>query len=177
MLNRNRFWTIGLALMTALSVMGFTLGNLAAVHAEISSYQDPAGRFEIAILPEYKLTPVAGMFVAESPEGDLAYTVAVQPKAADRYLDDDKLAQRAVNTFAQGEGFLAGAFAGNDIGVEIPWQGIQGKTPLKGMLFARQTNNSVLVLSLSTTAEDTANIAAILPELSQSLKPVPAPAE
>lgn len=174
MLNRNRLWTIGLALMTALSVMGFTLGNLAAVHAETSSYQDPAGRFEIAILPEYKVTPVAGMFVVESPAGDLAYTVAVRPKAADRYLEDGRLAQMAVNTFATGEGFIAGAFKGNDIGVAIPWRGMQGKTPLNGMLFARQTNNSVLVLSLSTTAEDTSTIAEILPELSQSLKPIPA---
>ena len=171
MLNRNRFWAVGLAFMTALSVMGFTLGNLIAVHAETSSYQDPSGRFEIAILPGYKMTPVAGMFVVEAPEGDLAYTVSVRPKASDRYFEDSELAQAAVDTLATGEGFLAGAFAGNDIGVEIPWRGTQGKTPLNGTVFARQTNNSVLVLSVSTTAEDTANIAEILPELSQSLKP------
>ncbi|AFY40167.1 hypothetical protein Lepto7376_4032 [[Leptolyngbya] sp. PCC 7376] len=172
MLNRKRFWTIGLAFMTALSVMGFTLGNFIAVHAETSSYQDPAGRFEVAILPSYKMTPVAGMFVVESAEGDVAYTVSVRPKASDRYLEDNELAQVALDTLAAGEGFVPGVFAGNDIGVEIPWRGTQGKTPVSGTAFARQTNNSVLVLSISTTAENTDNIAQILPDLSQSLKPI-----
>jgi hypothetical protein len=172
MFNRKRFWTIGLALMTALSIMGFSLGNLIAVHAETSTYQDPAGRFEVGIVSGYKMTPIAGMFVVESPENDLAYTVTVRPKAGDRYLEDDELAQVAVDTLATGEGFIAGAFTGNDIGVELPWRGVQGKTPIAGRVFARQTNNSVLVLSLSTTAENTENISAILPELSQSLKPV-----
>ncbi|OKH11758.1 hypothetical protein [[Limnothrix rosea] IAM M-220] len=171
-LNRKRFWTIGLALMTALSVMGFSLGNLIAVHAETSTYQDPAGRFEVGIISGYKMTPLAGMFVVESPEGDLAYTVTVRPKAGDRHLEDDQLAQIAVDTLATGEGFIAGAFTGNDIGIELPWRGVQGKTPIAGMVFARQTNNSVLVLSLSTTETSTEKIAEILPELSQTLKPI-----
>ena len=172
MLNRKRFWTIALAFMTALSVMGFTLGNLIAVNAETSSYQDPAGRFEVAILPSYKMTPLAGMFVVESPQGDVAYTVSVRPKASDRYLEDNELAQIALDILSNGAGFVPGVFVGNDIGIEIPWQGMQGKTPVSGTAFARQTNNSVLVLSISSTAEDNAKIAEIMPELSQSLKPI-----
>lgn len=171
LMNRKRLWILGLAFLTALSVMGFTVGNWVAVNAQSSSYQDPGGRFEVAILPGYKMTPVAGLVVVESPTQDLAYTVTVRPKASDRYLDDEALAQVAVETVAAGSGLVVGAFKGTDLGVEIPWQGIQGKAPIFGTLFARQTNNSVLVLTLSATEAGKEMMAGILPELSQSLQP------
>ncbi|MGB2925077.1 MAG: hypothetical protein WBB82_07235 [Limnothrix sp.] len=175
MFNRNRFWAIALALMTALSVMGFSLGALISVNAQTeqpTNYQDPAGRFEVALLPEYKVTPVAGMFVVESPDSQIAYTVSVRPKAADAYLADTDLAQFALETVEKGEGFQAGVSEGTDIGVKIPWQGMLGKSPLSGMLFARQTNNTVLILTLSAVEESKDKLAEILPELSQSLKPL-----
>lgn len=172
MLNRKRFWAIALAFMTTLSVMGFTVGNLIAVNAQTSTYQDPAGRFEVALLPSYKMTPLAGIFVVESPEKDVAYTVSVRPKASDRYLEDAELAQVALDTVAKGEGFVPGVFEGTDTGVQLPWQGTQGSSPVAGTIVAKQTNNSVLVLAVSSTEGGTEKIAEILPELSQSLKPV-----
>lgn len=172
MFNRNRFWAIALAFMTALSVMGFSLGTLISVNAQASSYQDPAGRFEVALLPSYKVTPLAGMFVVESPDGAIAYTVSVRPKAADAYLEDVELAQFALETVEKGEGFRAGAVQGTDIGVEVPWQGMLGQQAIAGTLFARQTNNTVLILTVSAVEGSQDQLAAILPELSQSLKPL-----
>jgi hypothetical protein len=118
------------------------------------------------------MTPSAGILVVESPEKDLAYTVTVRPKATDRYFDDGELAQFALFAVEKGEGFKAGGFTGTDIGVEIPWQGTSGKTAISGTLFARQTNNSVLLLTISATETGAEKIAAILPELTQSLKPL-----
>ncbi|NJN73511.1 MAG: hypothetical protein HC799_12245 [Limnothrix sp. RL_2_0] len=50
--------------------------------------------------------------------------------------------------------------------------GMMGQQAIAGILFARQTNNTVLILTVSAVEGSQDQLATILPELSQSLKPM-----
>ena len=143
--------------------------------AALPLYQDPAQRFQIGILEGYQVTPVGDSFVIESPDGNLAYTVVVRSRASDFPLTDTDLAQVSIDTFSQGEGFIAGEFElDSQDGVIIPWTGTlsQGfsKQPMSGLILTRQFDNTILSLLVSSTEATADNVEVILNTLADTLQ-------
>ena len=121
-----------------------------------TTYQDPAGRFEIGILEGYKITPIAGSPVIESPDGNLAYTVVVRQRAVEQDLDENALAQITIETFQRGEGFQAGDFqAAIPDGIQMAWNGKmtvgRKSTPVSGKILTRRGGKHLLMLLISAT--------------------------
>ncbi len=119
-------------------------------------YQDPGGRFEIDILEGYKVKPVNGVPLIESADGNLAYTVAVQQRASSQALNDNALAQIAIETFQRGEGFQVGPVQPSiPDGIQLPWTGrlTLGRTSqaMSGKILTRQSGKQVLMLLISAT--------------------------
>ena len=130
--------------------------NQPAAEPAFATYQDPAGRFEIGILDGYKVSLVNGVLAIESPDGNLAYTVTTQQRATSQALNDNALAQIAIETFQRGEGFQAGAMEPSiPDGIQLPWTGSltlgRKSQPMSGKILARQSGNQVLMLLISAT--------------------------
>ncbi len=185
MFSRKRWGLWGLAACLALYIMGISVGDLVtppaqAIHqnqsditttADTSFYHDPTGRFKIAILPGYQLTPLGNIFVAESSNRQIAYTVTVRPTTTDN-LNDAALGQMAVESLGRGEGFLAGTAVKKNSGVVVPWQGTLGAQHIRGKLYARQMDQLVLILALSTTPANNFRLDELLTTLAPSLQPI-----
>lgn len=122
-------------------------------------YKDPNGRFIVSILQGYKVSPLAGTVLIESPDGNLAYSVLAQPQAqlgvAGSVIPNEALVTAAQNAFRQGEGFQTGEVRSIPGGVQIDWTGnltIAGATqPVGGVILARQANDSILLVLIAAT--------------------------
>jgi hypothetical protein len=122
-------------------------------------YKDPNGRFIVGILRDYKVSPLAGTVLIESPDGNLAYSVLSQPQSqlgvAGSIIPNEALVTAAQNAFRQGEGFQTGEVRSIPGGVQMDWTGnltIAGATqPVGGVILARQANNSVLLVLVAAT--------------------------
>lgn len=123
------------------------------------TYRDPNGRYQIGILQDYKVSPIAGAVLIEAGDGNLAYTVLTQPQAqlgvAAGAIPNDALVRAAQNAFRQGEGFQTGEVRSIPGGVQIDWTGtltIAGRTqPVGGVILSRQVKDSVLLVLIAAT--------------------------
>lgn len=177
-MKRNRIWLIGLTFITTIAlIFGANLSqphmaqisaqaqpqNIAQSSSSLALYQDPNQRFQIGILEGYQVTAVANNPLITSPDGDLAYTVVVRPRATASPLSDASLAQVAIDTFRQGEGFVAQDWQIDpDDGIRISWSGSVtiGRTqqPMGGVILARQVpEKSNILLLLIAATESAAN--------------------
>ena len=201
-MKRNRLFLIGLTLLTTLVVMlygspswrmsqtgqtppSFELSAQAQAPTSNSStptlgtniYQDPAQRFQIGIIEEYKVTTLNGALLVESPHSNLAYTVIARSRATDNSLTAASLTQIAIDTFSRGEGFIPGKFKSvSPSEILLPWTGsltIRRRTqPISGLILARQTPANVLLLMISATEAQKDSVESTLELLADSLKPL-----
>lgn len=140
------------------------------------SYEDPANRFQIGILEGYQVNSVGGSPLIESPSGNLAYTVVVEPISQQKLLNEATLYSMAVDVFRQGEGFspkfLLTVPSG---GILIPWTGTltmgRNSQPISGMILARQSPENVLLLLISATEEQVNEVESALVALIDTLQP------
>jgi hypothetical protein len=136
-------------------------------------YQDPSGRFRVAILKDYKITPIAGAVMMESRDGSLAYTTLTQPAPAS-YLTPETLGEIAKNTFKQGEGFRPGVPQPIPGGVRLDWSGdltIGGQTqPVNGVIVAKPTGAQVLLLLIAATEKSAGSVPNAAAALTDSLQ-------
>jgi hypothetical protein len=119
-------------------------------------YSDPGQRFVVGQVADYRQTMLAGVPLFESADGNVAYTVALRPRAADDALGGGALAQIALDTFRSGEGLQVGAFEPvEDGGVRLPWTGTltmgRNTQPMSGLILARQVPGRVLLLLIAAT--------------------------
>lgn len=141
-------------------------------------YKDPNGRFVVSILKDYKVSPLAGTVLIESPDGNLAYTVLAQPQTqlgvAGSVIPSEALVTAAQNAFRQGEGFQTGEVRSISGGVQIDWTGnltIAGATqPVGGVILARQANNSVLLVLIAATQAGGDRVLGAATTISNSLR-------
>jgi hypothetical protein len=146
--------------------------------ATSGDYKDPNGRFIVSILKGYKVSPLAGTVLIESPDGNLAYSVLAQPQSqlgvAGALLPNEALVTAAQNAFRQGEGFQTGEVRSISGGVQIDWTGnltIAGATqPVGGVILARQTNNSVLLVLIAATNEGGGRVLGAATTIANSLR-------
>lgn len=187
-------WFIGLVAFTAATLITcqgwFSSGwaqvpNPAATPAPIPAaappglpmadtpYRDPGGRFQVGVLQDYTPSIVAGIPLFESPTGELAYTVAIRPRANAATVNEAALAQIAIDTVSGGEGFTPGAFepvpAG---GAKVPWSGtLTTKKPqvMQGILLSRQAGDRILILVIAATEAGASDLAAVYGSLEPTL--------
>lgn len=141
-------------------------------------YKDPNGRFIVSILQGYKVSPLAGTVLIESPDGNLAYTVLAQPQSqlgvAGSLIPNEALVTAAQNAFRQGEGFQTGDVRSISGGVQIDWTGnltIAGATqPVGGAILARQANNSILLVLIAATQAGGDRVLGAATTISNSLR-------
>ncbi|NDJ15704.1 hypothetical protein [Myxacorys almedinensis] len=122
-------------------------------------YLDPGGQFKVGILRDFKVSPLAGSVLIESPDGNIAYTVQVQPQSqlgvAGVVLSNEALVTVVQNAFKQGEGFATGEVRSIAGGVQLDWTGnltIAGQTqPVGGVILSRQVPEGVLLLLIAAT--------------------------
>lgn len=141
-------------------------------------YKDPNGRFIVSILQGYKVSPLAGTVLIESPDGNLAYSVLAQPQAqlgvAGSVIPNEALVTAAQNAFRQGEGFQTGEVRSIPGGVQIDWTGnltIAGATqPVGGVILARQANDSILLVLIAATQAGGDRVLGAATTISNSLR-------
>ncbi len=157
-------------------------------------YKDPGERFTVGVLAEYleaqdgdgdpeadrgplqpyKVGSSAGIPLIESPDGNLAYTVIVQPLATSRALSNEELAEIAIEEFKRGEGFSPTEFRAIAPGeVLVPWTGIlNNKTPMQGTILVRQRDLSVYLLLISATDVAVSKLEPAIALLFETLQPL-----
>ncbi|MCT7960735.1 hypothetical protein NG791_08635 [Laspinema sp. D1] len=155
-------------------------------------YKDPGGRFTVGLLAEYlpaeneeseaergrlepyKVGSSAGIPLIESPDGNLAYTVIVQPLATARTLSNEELAEIAIEEFKRGEGFSPAEFRPVASGeVLVPWTGIfNNKTPMQGTILVRQRDRTVYLLLISATDVAASKLEPAIALLFETLEPL-----
>ncbi|MCT7987299.1 hypothetical protein [Laspinema olomoucense] len=160
-------------------------------------YKDPGGRFTVGVLAEYlpaeneesqneesqgergrlepyKIGSSAGIPLIESPDGNLAYTVIVQPLATARTLSNEELAEMAIEEFKRGEGFSPDEFKPIASGeVLVPWTGIfNNQTPMQGTILVRQRDRSVYLLLISATDVAASKLEPAIALLFETLQPL-----
>lgn len=140
-------------------------------------YKDPVNRFQIGLIDGYSVGPVEGVLLIESPDGNLAYTVVVRQRAADRPLSPNALAQITIEAFDRGEGFEAGAVQPVTQGeIILPWTGQltlgrEGQ-PISGKILTRKAGTYVLMLLVSATEEGQSQVDTVIDLLGDSLQPI-----
>lgn len=124
------------------------------------NFDDPQGRFQIGIFEGFQVNRVGNAPLIQSPDGSLAYTVAIAPLPGGAAMaTETDLVQVTQQTFGQGEGFTTGgvqAIPGG--GLRINWTGqlSQGATPpqpITGKVFARQRDSNAFLLMVAATAD------------------------
>jgi hypothetical protein len=143
---------------------------------EKSPYKDPDNRFQVGVVEGFSVKNIRDVPLIESSDGKLAYTVAVQPRAIDRELSPETLAQISVEYFQRGEGFVPDTeqrFPNGNI--VIPWEGTltQGRntTPISGKIFTKQAdNNNVLMSIVSATEARNRDVDGVLQVLMKTLE-------
>lgn len=156
------------------------------------TYTDPGNRFQVGILAEYAqednvaesidednlqpytVSAVGGIPLIESPDGNLAYTVVVKPRATAQRLSNEDLAQMAIEVFEQGEGFKPEAFEAQGTGeILIPWTGMLNNTQsMGGVILARQSDRSVYLLLISATEKGASKVEPAIGLLSDTLQAI-----
>lgn len=148
------------------------------------TYTDPAGRFKVGILKDYKSTPLAGAVLIESPNGNVAYTVVPQSQPlgapiglAAGYDNSESLAKVATTVFQRGEGFQPGQpRMESGGGAVMNWTGsltIAGTTqPMQGVILVRPSSRHVLLLLVAATKVGEAQIPSAIAALAPSLEPI-----
>ncbi|NEO28197.1 MAG: hypothetical protein F6K03_15285 [Kamptonema sp. SIO4C4] len=144
-----------------------------------NAYQDPGKRFIVGVLQDYKQSVVSGVPLFESPDGQLAYTVAVRPRAVDSALREWALTQVAIDTFSRGEGMTTGAYETVETvlgGAKIPWTGqlTQGNNqqPMQGLMLSRQVPGRILILMIAATEEAENQVESVFNTLEPTLEGV-----
>ncbi len=142
-----------------------------------SSYNDPLGRFQVAILPGYNVSFAGNWPLIESPDGSLAYTVIVKPRESDRVIPSSSLAQIAIETFERGEGFQPETYQTISLNeISLPWTGRvkTGSTTqsIQGKIRVRQQGQNLLILLVSATESAAQDIDPAIVKISSSLKPL-----
>lgn len=155
-------------------------------------YRDPNGRFQVGILAqydpeftledvteevsleEYRVSAIGGIPLIEAPDGNLAYTVVVQPLATTRTRTNEELAEIAIAQFERGEGFQPGEFQVMTPGqILISWTGVlNGSQGMSGAIVARQTARNVYLLLISATEAGEPKLEEAIALLSSSLAPL-----
>ncbi|KAM3093303.1 hypothetical protein ACKFKG_20055 [Phormidesmis sp. 146-35] len=139
-------------------------------------YKDPEGRFKIGILQNYKVSPLAGSVLIESPDGSLAYTVLVrsQGQLALQGTDNDALVKIAQTAFQQGEGFQPGQWQAIPGGIKLDWTGsltIAGKSqPIGGTILVRQLPTDVAMILIAATQTAAGQVPSAISALVDSLQ-------
>ncbi len=131
-------------------------------------FVDPRGRFRVAILQDYRVSPIGDAILIESPKGSLAYTALTQP-ATVGFLTPDSLAEVAKTAFQRGEDFQTGSTQAIPGGIQLDWSGnltIGGITqPVNGLIIAKPSGAQILMLLIAATesgADKVPNAAAAL---------------
>ncbi|MBP0022358.1 MAG: hypothetical protein J7647_32975 [Cyanobacteria bacterium SBLK] len=142
-------------------------------------YQDPSGRFQLGIIQGFNQSVVTGVPLFESPDGQLAYTVSVRPRAADAPLREWALTQVAIDTFDRGEGMMTGdyeAVEGELGGAIVPWTGTltmgRNKQSMQGLLLSRQIPGRLLILAIAATESAASQIDAVYSTLEPTLQEI-----
>ena len=142
-------------------------------------YQDASGRFQVGILQGFNQSVVTGVPLFESSDGQLAYTVAVRPRAADAPLREWALTQVAIDTFNRGEGMVAGDYETVDSelgGAFVPWTGTltlgNSPQPMQGILLSRQIPDRLLILAIAATENAADRIDAVYSTLEPTLQAI-----
>ncbi|MGV0026103.1 hypothetical protein [Phormidesmis priestleyi] len=143
-------------------------------------YKDPEGRFKIGILQNYKVSPLAGSVLIESPDGSLAYTVLVRSQGelalqnGTATFVNDALAKIAQTAFQQGEGFQSGQWQAIPGGIKLDWTGsltIAGKSqPIGGTILVRQLPTDVAMILIAATQSAAGQVPSAISALVISLE-------
>lgn len=144
------------------------------------SYDDPQGRYQVAILNGFSVNTYAGSPVFEAADGRLAYTVVTVPIAPDSdepvgTVTDATLAQAARDTFDDGEGFQTTGFQQlEEGGIQISWLGSlsQGGSTqgMQGVILSRQAGNRIYLLAVAATPEGYDQIESAIATLAPTLE-------
>ncbi len=147
----------------------------------VGNYTDPAGRFKVGVLQDFKVSPLAGSVLVESGDGQLAYAVVAQSQPYSGAIgltpgtDADNLAKVAATVFQRGEGFQPGVpqpEAGG--GVVLDWTGsltIAGKAqPVGGVVLVRPTARQILLLIVTATETGAARVPGAIAALAPTLQ-------
>jgi hypothetical protein len=148
------------------------------------TFTDPAGRFKVGILKDFKVSPLSGSVLIEAPDGNLAYTVVPQLQPLGNpigliaaYDNSESLAKIATTVFQRGEGFQpapARSEAGG--GAVMDWTGaltIGGSSqPVQGVILVRPTTQNILLLLIAATEASEAQVPSALAALANSLEPL-----
>lgn len=145
-------------------------------------YKDPNGRFKIAILKDYTVSPLAGSALIESRDGSLAYTVLVRSQGelalqnGDATFINDALAKIAQTAFQQGEGFQTAQWQSIPGGIKMDWTGsltIAGKSqPMSGVILVRQLPTDVAMILIAATQSAVEQVPGAVSALVDSLQPL-----
>ncbi|MDX2241949.1 MAG: hypothetical protein NW224_14785 [Leptolyngbyaceae cyanobacterium bins.302] len=149
-----------------------------------STYSDANGRFKVGVLKNYKVSPLSGSVLIESPDGNVAYTVVAQSQPLGNpiglvagYDNSEGLAKIATTVFQRGEGFqpsVARLEAGG--GAVMDWAGnltIGGNTqPVRGAILVRPATQNILLLLIAATQAGEAQVPGALSALAKSLEPL-----
>ncbi|MCY7320409.1 MAG: hypothetical protein LH660_01040 [Phormidesmis sp. CAN_BIN36] len=147
-----------------------------------SDYKDPNGRFKIAILKDYAVSPLAGSALIESRDGSLAYTVLVRSQGelalqnGTTTFINDALAKIAQTAFQQGEGFQTAQWQAIPGGIKMDWTGsltIAGKSqPMSGVILVRQLPTDVAMILIAATQSAVEQVPGAVSALVDSLQPL-----
>lgn len=140
------------------------------------NFEDSRGRFQVGILSGYKVGSAGRYPLFEAPDGSLAYTVVVRLRATQQLLAPSAIAQIAIETFQQGEGFQPGEISTlSPSETMIPWTGrltvgAQAQ-PMKGVILASQPQKDILLLLIAATEEGSKQIPGAIAALAETLQP------
>lgn len=134
------------------------------------NYTDPGGQFQVGLVQGYAVAPTAGVFLVESPDRALAYTVVTRLRATDQALSPNALGQVTIEAFERGNGFVPSAIDPVDPAtIRLPFQGQAADGPLSGEILTRQVGTTLIMLMVAATepAADRVEpvVAALLPTL------------
>lgn len=146
------------------------------------TYQDPAGRFKVGVLKDFKVSPLAGSVLIESADGNLAYAVVTQSQPlgipiglSAGYDNSESLAKVARSVLQRGEGFQPGpprSEAGG--GAMMDWTGtltIAGTSqPVGGAILVRPSAKDILLLIITATQTGANQLPGALSALANSLQ-------
>lgn len=140
------------------------------------NFEDTQGRFQIGLFDGYQVSRAGTAPLIQSPDGSLAYTVAITPLPSGANLATEAdLVQVTQQTFGRGEGFSTGdvqAIPGG--GIRINWtgrlsQGTAPPQPITGKIFARQRGSEAFLLMVAATADRDAQVADAIVTLGNTL--------
>jgi len=174
--------TVPLAPISPVPVVPIVPASIAPPLPVSGDYKDPNGRFKVAILKDYAVSPLAGSMLIESKDGSLAYTVLVRSQGelalqnGNATFINDALAKIAQTAFQQGEGFQVGQWQAIPNGIKLDWTGsltIAGKSqPVSGIILVRQLPKDVAMILIAATETATGRVPGVISALVDSLQPL-----